>query len=104
MVFSKLAKVLSQDRRLDKVIRIGVKGKILTGEYQGWYIFVDPAIDAEDSDSPSFYIYYSTDFDFESKGEGYDDWVPEYKDVEGYFRLRNLEVEWLSESSEDDAK
>ena len=86
------------------MIKIRVKGRILQGKHQGWYILVDPAIDAEDSDSPSFYIYYSTDFDFESKGEGYDDWVPEYEDLEPYFLGNGLVVDWLSESSEDDAK
>lgn len=86
------------------MIKIGVKGKILTGKHQGWYIFVDPATDPVDSDSPSFYIYYSSDFDFESEGEGYDDWVEDFECVENYFRRFNLEIEWLSESSEDDAK
>ena len=82
------------------MIKVGVKGKVLQSKkHKGWYIMVDPT----GSKSDPYYIYYSTDFDFESSGEGYDDWVQDYEAVEEYFKFTNLEVEWL-ESSENDAK
>jgi hypothetical protein len=76
------------------MIKIGVKGKILKGYYKDWYIMVEPIGSLLDS----YYIFYSSDFDFEKTRYGFDDMVEDFESVEYYFRVKKLEVEWLEDS------
>jgi hypothetical protein len=79
------------------MIKIGVKGKILKGYYKDWYIMVEPS-EPTGSDADPYYIFYSSDFDFESSGEGYDDFFEDFEGVETHFIVHKLEVEWLEDS------
>jgi hypothetical protein len=79
------------------MIKIGVKGKILSGRHSGWYIMVEPS-EPTGSDADPYYIFYSSDFDFEKTRYGFDDMVEDFESVEYYFRVKKLEVEWLEDS------
>jgi hypothetical protein len=68
------------------MINIGVKGKILKGHYEGWYIMVEPS-EPTGSQADPYYIFYSSNFYFKGGfGQGYDNWVEDFKELEAHFR------------------
>jgi hypothetical protein len=70
-------------------IRIGAVGRIVSGDYAGWYVKVQ-----DDSENTGgFLILISGDRTFQS-GKGFDGWVEGRAMLEGYFRESSWQVEW----------
>ena len=72
-------------------IKINTVGKIIKGEYLGWYVKVQNYDDGDD-----YLILQSTDKDFNpKKGEGYDHWVKNEEYLYYYFEGSEWVIDWL---------
>ncbi len=69
-------------------IRVGVIGKILQGEEKGFFVKV-----IDDSDSTGGYLILTSEE--KSFGSGFDGWVKNREDLEGYFREAGWKIDWL---------
>lgn len=69
-------------------IEIGITGKILEGEEQGYFVKV-----IDDSDDTGGYLILTCDE--KTFSSGFDGWVKNWEDLEGYFEGANWKIEWL---------
>ena len=73
-------------------IKIGIIGKILAGDDIGQYVKIE-----DDSQSTGgFLILTNLEVDF--TGEGFDNWVKDYKSLQKYFKESNWKISWLNKS------
>jgi hypothetical protein len=71
------------------MIKIGIVGKIRSGEHEGWYVRVQD----DRADTGGFLVLVSSNPTFES-GKGFDDWVESSERLDDYFREAGWTVEW----------
>lgn len=72
------------------MIKTNELGKILKGEYKGWYVFVEVLGDEGDAlihilrkdEANNIWV------------EGYDSWVDSAESIQGYFEESEWEIEW----------
>ncbi len=71
---------------------IGKIGKVRRGSEEGMYILVKDDLDR----TGGYFIFYCRNSSFQGGlGEGFDDWVENPENLEGYFRTPGFEVEWF---------
>jgi hypothetical protein len=76
-------------------IKFNVVGKIVDGEYLGWYVkFIQ---DVEDG---SILIIQSISKDFIEGEEGYDNWVENIDSLEQYITESDWKIYWLTDLRE----
>ncbi|WP_229711588.1 hypothetical protein [Streptomyces daqingensis] len=73
------------------MIRIGMVGKIESGDDQGKFVKVQELPD----DPPSYLVHVAADDAF--KTDGGDDWVEDYCSLEQYFAEANWVIVWEGE-------
>ncbi|NNM44260.1 MAG: hypothetical protein HKM07_07965 [Chlamydiae bacterium] len=71
------------------ILKIEAKGSILEGEFKNWNIFVKDI-----NNGKGAYLILLTSPD---NSKGYDDWVKNFHDLEGYFKEANWKILWLDE-------
>ncbi len=75
----------------NQAIKINTIGKILSGGYTGWYVYVE-----DDSEYTGGYLIHTCiDPDIYDTREGYDSWAEDLSSVENYFKESNWTIEWL---------
>jgi hypothetical protein len=74
------------------MVRVGVLGRIVSGDRQGSYVRVDD----DQQNTGGYLVLVSADPTFKS-GEGSDDWVESEQHLEAYFRASKWAVNWLSD-------
>jgi hypothetical protein len=67
--------------------KIGKSGRIRTGKYAGFSV----RIQDDASNTGGYLILIQND----ASPEGYDDWVENLTDLEGFFRESGWDLEWL---------
>jgi hypothetical protein len=74
-----------------------VDGLILTGDYKGWFIMIEPL----SPDFDTYLILYATIPPslnaFQLPCIGYDDWAADEESIASNLKYRGIEVQWLSQ-------
>lgn len=70
-------------------MKIGMKGKIIEGDYKGWYVLVQ-----DDNDNTGGYLILLSDNINFKGGQGYDDWVDSEQSLKRYFEESKWIIEW----------
>jgi hypothetical protein len=74
-----------------------VDGLILSGDYKGWFIMIEPIGPHFDT----YLILYATVPPslnaFKLQGMGYDDWAADEESIESNLKYRGIEVRWLTQ-------
>lgn len=68
-------------------IKIETKGLILNGEFKNWHIFIQDL----DKGKGAYLILLTSPDNL----KGYDDWVENFKNLEGYFEEAKWKIQWL---------
>jgi hypothetical protein len=71
-------------------VKIGKKGKILTGKHAGWYVLVED----DSSNTGGYLILTSSDVTFK-RGEGFDSWVENVEQIEHFLKSAEWKIDWL---------
>lgn len=71
-------------------IKIETKGIILSGEFKDWNIFIEDL----DKGQGAYLIVLTSP----NKAMGYDDWVENYENLEGYFKEVAWKIHWVLEN------
>jgi hypothetical protein len=72
--------------RMNNNPKIGIWGKIITGENAGWFVFVQD----DSKETGGFFIFVGPEID-----KTFDNWVETADRLYGFFEFRKWKVEWL---------
>ena len=72
------------------MFEIGKWGRILDGEYAGWFLMID---DDTGGSTGGFYIYTVKNPN-DKNSEGYDDWVENREALERYVENITFQIDW----------
>lgn len=76
---------------MNKTIKYGVPGKIVSGKSKGWFL----RIEETEEGSESYLIIVSKDQNFSKYAEGYDCWAENSDELKGFFEDIKWVVEWF---------
>ena len=72
-------------------IKINVVGEIISGPRANWFIMVQD----DTENTGGYFVLEATTFDPNKKGEGYDNWFENLKEVKQYLIYKNLHIKWI---------
>lgn len=74
-----------------KVVPIGIKGLVVSGEHEGWFVEVS---DDRDISGGFLIVFTKNATGINTINEAYDNWVESYEDVVTFF-YDGEETEWV---------
>lgn len=88
------------------MIKFNNVGKVIDGEYPGWYILIKDRrnnSNISNNITGGIYIFQSNNINFSSKdgGKVYDDWVQDLKALEIFFSEPQWNIKWLDVDNTD---
>jgi len=65
------------------MLKVGIKGKVLSGRYMGWHIMIE-------RDAEAHYLFLAEN---ENPKAGFDEWFRNYEELD--MRLKDVDIEWV---------
>lgn len=84
------------------MVLINIPGKIISGDYQGHYVFVEP-FEGDEKHGYLIFIAEANCWSTENQDKThilYDDYARNFESVELAFEMSQWEIEWLKSNNE----